>query len=43
VFLYRVLALWLPMPVSLAVIPALQQMGQRLAEPVPEPVRVPEE
>lgn len=29
VFVYRVLALWLPMPVSLAALPTLRAMGER--------------
>ncbi|HEY2552582.1 MAG TPA: hypothetical protein VGI64_18590 [Streptosporangiaceae bacterium] len=33
VFAYRVLALWLPMPASLAVLPELREMSRRLREP----------
>lgn len=44
IFLYRVLALWLPMPAALALLPALRRMGQQRvpgaegeAEPPDEP------
>ena len=44
IFTYRVLALWLPMPASLALLPALRKMGQEQlpgaegkAEPTGEP------
>jgi hypothetical protein len=43
VFTYRLLALWLPMPVSLAVIPTLQQMGRRPVARATRPVPVPKE
>lgn len=43
IFTYRVLALWLPMPASLALLPRLRELGQRQlphaegkAEPPPE-------
>jgi len=36
VFVYRVLALLLPMPVSLAALPTLREMGQRPASPAAE-------
>jgi hypothetical protein len=44
IFAYRVLALWLPMPASLALLPTLRRMGRHrepgaegIAEPPPEP------
>jgi hypothetical protein len=43
VFTYRLLALWLPLPVSLAVIPTLQQMGRRPVARVTRAVRAPKE
>ena len=38
VFAYRVLALWLPMPVALAFLPTLRTMGERQVSQVPPPV-----
>ncbi|MBO0820411.1 MAG: hypothetical protein J2P26_06125 [Nocardiopsaceae bacterium] len=37
VFAYRVLAFWLPMPASLAALPALRRMGRRLSHSTERP------
>jgi uncharacterized membrane protein YbhN (UPF0104 family) len=43
VFAYRVLALWLPMPVSLAALPTLRTMGKRRVPHAEEVVAAPKE
>jgi hypothetical protein len=43
VFVYRVLALWLPMPFSLASLPTLRHMGEAGVPHAEQPSSAPEE